>query len=73
MVNDTPADRADTRRNPGAPPSNWEVTRMREDAVTDVLATVTVPPTRTEMPCLPLVTSRIVTFGVSTGPGAALV
>src|SRR5216684_1494329 len=47
IVKLVPATRADTRTNPGVPPSAFEVTRMREFAVTAVLATVTVPATRT--------------------------
>src|SRR6266851_3264987 len=39
------------RRNPGAPPSTWLVRKIREVAVTDVSATVTVPATRTAVPC----------------------
>ena len=46
---------AEMRRNPGVPPSTWDVRNMRLLAVTDVLATVTVPPTKTAVPILALV------------------
>jgi hypothetical protein len=45
---------ADTRRNPGTPPSVCEVTKMRLLAVTEVFATVTAPATKTAVPIFEL-------------------
>lgn len=45
----------DTLKNPGVPPSVFEVKNILLFAVTEVFATVTVPPTKTAVPILALV------------------
>lgn len=54
MVKLVPAVRAETYTDPTVPPGVWIVRKILELAVTEVLATVTVPAAKTAVPCLAL-------------------
>jgi len=57
MVKDVPTTLADTCRNPGAPPGDCVVRKIRELAAMDVFATVAAPATSVATPIAKLVPS----------------
>lgn len=59
MVNEVPATRAETYRNPGVPPLDWLVKKIRDDAATAVVDTVTEPAISVAVPILALLPSLI--------------